>query len=108
MRPVALSLTFVPGLISFLIVRDRFRAGGRPPVTKVRVEFDSSGSCCRGNVDIAATVGLSLLCESVDELGVANVAELTVPIEGVDADIVVRDDLDHIALVDLDGTTTTI
>ena len=90
MRPVALSLTFVPGLISFFIVKDRFRAGGRPPVTKVRVKFNSSGSCCRGNVDIAATVGLSLLRESVDELGVASVAELSVAIEGAEVDIVVR------------------
>ena len=90
MRPVALSLTFVPGLISFSIVRDRFRAGGRPPVTKVRVEFDSSGSCCRSDVDIAATVGLSLLRESVDELGVASVAELSVAVDGADVDIVVK------------------
>ena len=59
-------------------------------MTKVRVEFDSSGSCCRGNVDIAATVGLSLLRESVDELGVANVAELSVADDGAGVDIVVK------------------
>ena len=59
-------------------------------MTNVRVAFDSSGSCCRGNVDIAATVGLLLCCESVDELGVASVAELIVAIDGADVDIVVK------------------
>ena len=59
-------------------------------MTKVRVAFDPSGSCCRGNVDIAATVGLSLLRESVDELGVASVAELNVAVDGADVDIVVK------------------
>ena len=41
-------------------------------------------------MDIAATVGLSLLCESVDELGVASVAELSVADDGADVDIVVK------------------
>ena len=84
-----LSLTFLPDLVSFVADNDRFRTGGRPPVTKVRDEFDSD-SCRRSAVDTAATVGRSLACESVDELGVASVAELNVAIEGVDVDIVVR------------------
>ena len=89
MRPVELSLTLVPDLVSFLTDIDRFRAGGRPPVVKVRGEFDPD-SCCRSTVDTAATVGRSLIGESVDELGVASVAELNVAIEGVDVDIVVK------------------
>ena len=82
-------MTFVPDFVSFFTDNDRFRAGGRPPVTKVRGEFDS-GSCCRSTVDTAATVGRSLVCESVDELGVASVAEIKVAIEGVDVDIWIR------------------
>ena len=55
----------------------------------MRVELGSV-FCRRGAVDTAATVGRSWACESVDELGVASVAELQVAIEGVDVDISVR------------------
>ena len=82
-------MTFVPCSVSFLVDNDRFRLGGRPSVTKVRVEF-GSGSCCRGTVDNAATVGRPFAFESVVELEIANVAELSVPNEGSEADIVVR------------------
>ena len=55
----------------------------------MRVELVSV-FCRRGAVDTAATVGRSWACESVDELGVASVAELKVAIEGVDVDIWIR------------------
>ena len=73
----------------FLDGAKRFRGGRRPLRIMVRAEF-GSGFCRRSAVDTAATVGRSLVCESVDELGVANVAELEVAIEGVDVDISVR------------------
>ena len=73
-----------------LVDTDLFRAGGRPPTTAVMTGVDSA--CSRFGAEAnAATVGRCGFCESVEELGVARVAELTVAIEGVEFDICLGD-----------------